>query len=48
VEHLSNAARAGGGNYSYADIREIALDGFGTDISPRVSELTAAKYGVGV
>ncbi len=48
VEYLSNAARAGGGNYSYSDIRDIALDGFGTDISQRVSALTAQKYGVGV
>jgi type II restriction enzyme len=48
VEYLSNAARAGDGNYSYSDIRKIVIDGFGTDVSPRVSALTAEKYGVGV
>lgn len=48
VEYITNASRAGSGNYSYADIREITLDGFGTDISSKVSALTAAKFGAGV
>lgn len=48
VEYVTNAARAGSGNYSYADLRDITLSGFGTDISPNVSALTAEKFGAGV
>lgn len=48
VEYITNASRAGSGNYSYADLRKITIDGLGTDISPKVSALTAEKFGAGV